>query len=210
MRVLACTLFFAHLCYSYGSSNGVLTLINSEGAVRSPAQVQALVGESFVQPIISVIDASAGTGVRLINSICRTDVKVESLNCITLTVDGRRLLLYSTYQQMYGPKFSGSKAAEYCCAVSDAVVVLLSANELDEALHAHEQVLRRIAARISSGADSLKSVMFLVDTSAKPGAVLEKLSSDIQNKFSDIYVDTTGKVNYQIIKKSEGRSFICA
>jgi len=86
---------------------------------------------------------------------------------------------------MYSNKFCGSKAADFCGAISDTIVLVVSLSELTESLSGHDQALRRIIKSAKErGAGGLKSVLFLVDTTLPaPEAVTEE---QVASCFRDI------------------------
>lgn len=80
-------------------------------------------------------------------------------------------MLLACYDTMFSSKFCGSKAADFCGAVSDSVVVVLPANDLAEYLSGHDQALRRVL-KIASDRQATDSrpasMLILVDTTSAP------------------------------------------
>lgn len=185
-------IFFVKGCSARGAST--LTLVNSEGAIRSPSQLAGHGGEGAERTIISVLDTTGGSCLQLMKSCLQMDINLESSNCISMCTSKDKAVLYAVYQQMNGAKYCGSRAAEYCSSVAHKIVVALPAQDLSETLRGHEQVLRKLANQMTSESD-LRSVVFLVDTTSAPSTSIETVSADIQTFFRNVYADITGKVN---------------
>ena len=184
-------LFWIKDCIARGGNT--LTLVNSDGAIRSSSQLAGYGGEGAQRSIIAVLDTTGGSCLQLLKSCLQIDINIESSNCISMCTTKDKAVLYAVYQQMNGAKYCGSRAAEYCSSVAHKIVVALPAQDLSDTLRGHEQVLRKLANQMTSESN-LKSVIFLVDTTNAPSSSIETISADVQTLFRDVYSDITGKV----------------
>jgi hypothetical protein len=195
---LLCASLPVQLLAKTSSSSPSTVVINAEGAVRASTQLAAIATET---PLLGVIDTTGGASLPLIRAATLTDVSGDSLNCISLTLAANKAVLYATYQTMFGSKFGGSRVADFVCSTCSSVVVVLQGADAMDVLQGHEQVLRKVAARLrlanTAGGRAL-TVSFLVDVTASPaGSVTlsaEALSRRVQTFFSEVCADTTGQV----------------
>lgn len=100
--------------------------------------------------------------------------------------------LYASFSSMFSTKFCGSKAADFCGAVSSSIYILVSAKDLAETLNGHDQIFRRIIKKLQVNGSPLKSINFMVKVESGDNVAPEMFSAHIQERLSEIWDDMAG------------------
>ena len=100
---------------------------------------------------------------------------------------------------MYSSKFCGSKAADFCGAVSSSIYILVSAKDLTETLDGHDQIFRRIIKKLQINGSSLNSINFVVKVESGDSTVSNEFSAEISPRLSEIWNDIAGSEPVSVI-----------
>ena len=100
---------------------------------------------------------------------------------------------------MYSSKFCGSKAADFCGAVSSNIYILVSAKDLTETLDGHDQIFRRIIKKLQINGSPLNSIDFILKVESGDSTVSNQFSAEILDRLSEIWNDIAGSEQVSLI-----------
>jgi hypothetical protein len=177
-----------------------VTLIGSDGALKPMKTtvkfVDEKVGSSSAAlqdscPLVGVLDlTSAKSGCDSVNALLQTGFKGgEGKNAVCLDMTATQAVMMTSFDEMFSSKFCGAKGTDLCASVAETMVVVFPAEDLNEYLLGHEQTMRRIVAKASQqGGGTVKSVLFVIDTTGVPSDSVPDPSL-VEKKFDEIWSD---------------------
>eukprot|EP01041_Mallomonas_annulata_P000347 gene347-619_t len=172
-----------------------LQLVTSESSFKSASQISTFLGSAPSAlkgscPVVSLINCGAD-GITLANNILKTTVD-SSPDGICLALSDSSAVLYSSYDNMFGPNYCGAKAADYCESVSGCVCVSLPSADLEENIRSHDQIFRRLLWKTCIQKKKLKLVI-LIDTTKSAVKDESDLIKSINLRINEISNDVSSE-----------------
>ena len=196
LLLATCIVAYALVALVAGAST--YQLISPDSSCRSGRPLRTFLSRSREDgvdegkfSVVGVIDICSATSTDIVNRIFDTNFKADN-NGIALELSGDKAVLLSTFDSMFSASFCGCKAAEYTGLVSDAICVVVPEVDLTETLDAHDQLFRRMFAKLNSKKMSQPVPFIVVLTS--PGKIEDDMSDNVQRYLESVWKDINNQV----------------